>query len=355
MTAPLAPGARPRRVVVTGLGALSPLGASLASMRAALARGERAEGLPVPGAPGLFAAPAAEFDARLHFRFPKALKLADRKCRLAVAAAAQAVADAGLADDAGREGWAVVLGCSASNLQVDELARALAAPVGGGAEEGDVSRFASQVLEGLNPLWLLVNLPNMAGAHVGIQLEMNGPNQTVTGDRIAGAQAIGEAFLAVAAGDCDVAVAGGADSALDPFDLGCFASERSAGAAPRVLSEAAAVLVLEERSRALARGARIYGELAAFATAPSAELAARRAFRSCGWSDGAPRDVGRASSPGLAAIGDTLAAAGALEAALLLAAAPERGARLEVRVEGAAGQAAVLLFDGTAMTVAPAA
>jgi 3-oxoacyl-[acyl-carrier-protein] synthase II len=359
MTAPFATASRARRVAVTGVGALTPLGASLAETRAALSRGEIGARSAVPESPGLFAAPARDFDARAHFRLPKALKLADRKCRLAVAAAAQAVADAGLAADDGRENWAVVFGCSASNLQVEEIARALAAGgagsgAGGKSEDNDVSRFASRVLGGLNPLWLLVNLPNMVGAHVGIQLAMNGPNQTVTGDRTAGAQAIGEAWLAIAGGECDVAVAGGADAPLDPFDLGCFASERRGDSPTQVLAEGAAAVVLEERERALARGARIYAEVAGFATAPSPAVAERRALAAAGWSD--EEEFRAEIDPGWSdAIGDTQAAAGALDAVLLLAAPRQVPARLRLRVDGAAGQSAVLLLDGFAMSAATAA
>ena len=331
--------------MVTGLGAVTALGASLAATRAARARGERAAGRPVPGAPRFAAAAVAPFDERSAFRYPKALKIADRKCRFAVAAAVAAVADAGLAGDADREGWGVILGCSASNLQVEEIARALAAaaPEELPAPEDDgVSRFAGRVLSGLHPLWLLVNLPNMIGAHVGIQLEANGPNQTVTGDAIAGAQAIGEAWLAIAGGECDVAIAGGADAPLDPFDLGLFAS----GAAPRRLAEGAAMLLLEERGRALARGARIYAAIEGYASAPTAEAALRRAGEAA-----ATRAVDLAA----AELGDTVAASGALAAALALAGASERrDAAFTITARGTLGQAATLRFRSEAAALVPA-
>jgi len=224
---------------------------------------------------------------------------------------------------------------------VEEIGRALAGATA--AESEGVSPFAGRVLSGLHPLWLLVNLPNMIGAHVGIQLEANGPNQTVTGDAIAGLQAIGEAFLAVATGECDVAIAGGAEAPLDPFDVGCFAVDP----APRRLAEAAAIVVLEDRERALARGARIYAEVAGYVSAPSAEIALRRVLGGL-----SATSIGT-DLPG-ERFGDTVAASGALAVVLALAGASPEAAPLPlgavppavwgVTACGTLGQAATLLL-----------
>ena len=86
----------------------------------------------------------------------------------------------------------VVIGSSGSDLQVPDIARALA-----GDEDArsaaDIAYFAERMLSGLNPLWLLVSLPNMTSAHVAIQLRARGPNSTIMSDWVAGHQAIGEA------------------------------------------------------------------------------------------------------------------------------------------------------------------
>jgi 3-oxoacyl-[acyl-carrier-protein] synthase II len=378
-----------RRVVVTGIGLVTPLGASAAEIRARLAGGEVAANRPAAGMPALRVATIGGFDARGCFRQPKALKLTDRKTQLAVAAAARAVADAGLADDPARDEWAIVLGCSASDLQVEELSRALGPSAPERAIE-DLRFFAERVLGGLNPLWLLINLPNMVGAHVGIQLASNGPNHTLTGDWISGAQALGEAWLAIAGGEREVALAGGTEAPLDPFDLGCLAGARPPGEPPWTIAEAAAVWVLEEREHARRRGARVLGEIRGYAAGaamagdvPGAiRRAAAGALATAGWTPAGLAAVASACGAGhpwasaeraaLAGLlppgpgageprrldfhrgfGHALAASGPLDGALLLAelaAAPDntpaaRGLALAV---GTLGQCAALALAGPA-------
>lgn len=352
-----------RRVVVTGIGLVTTLGSSGAEIRCRLAAGEVAASRPVSGAPGLRLATVAGFEARPHFRQPKALKLTDRKTQLAVAAAALAVADAGLADESARDDWAIVLGCSASDLQSAELARALG-PLDPAVPEravGDLPFFAERVLGGLNPLWLLINLPNMVGAHVGIQLASHGPNHTLTGDSIAGMQALGEAWLAIAGGEREVALAGGADAPLDPFDLGVLATDHPTPEAPAfLLSEGAAVWVLEEREHALLRGARVLGEVRGYGSAAAiggdASAARRRAVNGALGASG-DADQHRSGSAATAGaelrrqLGDSLAAAGPIEGALWLAevaeapvAAPAAAGLLFAA--GTLGQCAALTLAG---------
>jgi 3-oxoacyl-[acyl-carrier-protein] synthase II len=287
-----------RRVVITGLGAVTALGADLARSAAAWRRGGAAPttGL-APAAPGeqprISTVP--DFDPGHHFTAPKALKLCDRRTRLAVAAAAMALADAGLAANAGAADGreiGVVLGTSSSDPGVEDLARPLgpfgpladiASPLGPlaalaplvdtAAERAahDVSFFAERILGRLHPLWLLVQLPNMASAHVAIQLGLQGPNSTIMTDGSAGAQAIGEGYRWVQQGEAEAVLAGGADTGATQLaqisyrQCGLFAG-RGAAHEP-ALAEGAAVLVLEERSHALARGATIYGEIAGYAAA----------------------------------------------------------------------------------------
>lgn len=320
-----------RRVVVTGIGLVTTLGGSSAEIRCRLANGEVASSRAVPGSPGLRLATIAGFEARPHFRQPKALKLTDRKTQLAIAAAALAVADAGLAEESARDDWAIVLGCSASDLQSAELARALG-PLDPAVPEravGDLPFFAERVLGGLNPLWLLINLPNMVGAHVGIQLASHGPNHTLTGDWIAGTQALGEAWLAIAGGERRIALAGGADAPLDPFDLGVLATDpRTAEVSPFLVSEGAAVWVLEEREHARRRGARLLGEIRGYGSAAAiggdASGARRRAVdRALGaGGDGDRHGSDAAVTTGALLrrqLGHSLAAAGPIEGALWLA------------------------------------
>ena len=130
------------------------------------------------------------------------------------------------------------------------------------------------------PLWLVKHLPNMVAAHISMAFGAQGPNNTIVTACVAGTQAVGEAFRAVARGEADIMLAGGADSRIDPLlllgyaALGTLASgQRSPGEMSRpfdrmrdgfVIAEGAAILILEEYERAKARGATIYAEVTGF-------------------------------------------------------------------------------------------
>lgn len=267
-----------RRVVATGIGAITPHG-DLAQSAAAIAEGRSAIGPVRSFDASSFAQTLAgeclDFDPRRWFRSPKALKLTDRRTRFAVAAAAMAVEDAGL-DAAEIENAGVVIGTSGSDLQTEDVGRAV-----GPSDDGDVrdiDYFAGRVLRRLNPLWLLVNLANMASAHVAIQLGAHGPNSTITTDWIAGLQAIGEASRWIAGGEADVVIAGAADTGVLPFAFASF--EESGffdGGEPRfVPAEGAAAFVLEDLGHATRRGARILAEIRGYASAQGDLAAAAR-------------------------------------------------------------------------------
>ncbi len=274
-----------RRIVVTGMGAVTPHG-DLAQSVAAVAAGRSAIGpvrsFETSSFTQTLAGECLVFDPRPWFRPAKALKLTDRRTRFAVAAAAMAVADAGL-DAAAVEPAGVVIGTSGSDVQTEDVGRAL-----GGPEEGDardIDYFAGRVLRRLNPLWLLVNLANMASAHVAIQLGARGPNSTITTDWIAGLQAIGEAARWIAGGESDLVVAGAADSGVLPFAFASF--EESGffeGGEPRfVPGEGAAAFVVEELGHARARGGRIIAEITGYASAQGdLATAARRSLDQSG-------------------------------------------------------------------------
>lgn len=258
-----------RRVAVTGIGAVTPQG-DLARSAAAIAEGRSAIG-PVQSFDAAsfaqtLAGECTEFDPRPWFRQPKALKLTDRRTRFAVGAAGMAVADAAL-EDAALEQAGVVIGTSGSDLQTENVGRAV-----GSQEDGDacdIDYFAGRVLRKLNPLWLLVNLANMTSAHVAIQFGAHGPNSTITTDWIAGVQAIGEAARWIADGEAELVIAGAADTGVLPFVFASF--EQSGffeGDEPRfVPSEGAAVFVLEDFERARRRGAHIRAEIRGYASA----------------------------------------------------------------------------------------
>jgi 3-oxoacyl-[acyl-carrier-protein] synthase II len=360
-----------RRVVVTGIGAVTPHG-DLAQSRAAVAEGRSAIRPVTTFDAGSFkqslGGECTTFDPRPWFRSAKTLKLTDRRTRLGVAAAGMAVADAAL-DAAAIESAGVVIGTSGSDLQTEDVGRAL-----GGAREGDardVDYFGGRVLRRLNPLWLLVNLANMASAHIAIQLGAHGPNSTITTDWIAGLQAIGEASRWIAGGESDVVIAGAADCGVLPFVFASF--EESGffeGGEPRfVPSEGAAAFVLEELEHARRRGARIVAEVVGYAsTQGDLATAARRSLHEsntkrddvdlvCDAAVFTPRhrELDDAAAAALFAgapprfecislLGHALAAASPI--ALAIAAARQPRQTLLVNSVGAFGQAASLVMRG---------
>lgn len=330
-----------RKAVITGVGALTPLGPDLDSTIAALERGDSPERETGPA--GLRCAP---FDARRYFRAPKAMKLADHRTQMAVAAAAMARDDAGFAEDADFEEAAVIVGTSGFDLRVEELARAIGDD---GLAARDTVVFGERILARLHPFWPLMNIPNMMAAHISIQFGTRGPNNTVMTDSIAGLQAISEAARAIRLGDCDIAFAGGTDAGVLPFVHGSCAQAGLmdwSGDGSFVPADGAAMFVIEEEMHALSRGARIYGTItaatSAFAASPddaAMSEAIDRATAGLPWSECTQVE----SSNG--AVGFALAAEGPIRLAIAL----KRfgGTRFRLDSRGYLGQVMALAFERT--------
>lgn len=256
-----------RRAVITGAGAVTPLGSDLEALNEAIAEGKcavrevasfDASTLVQP-----LGAETGALDFRSAFRIPKAMKVTDLRTRMAVMATAKALSSADLEVgriDSDRTG--VIIGCSGSDMQVDALARAL----GGHTEaSNDTVAFGHDILDRLNPLWLLINLPNMVSAHVSIQFSARGPNNTVMTDWIAGLQSIAEAARLIRTGEADMVLAGGADVGVLPIVYASYEQggllSTNAGGSSFVPGDGAAMFVIEEREAAIARGAPILAEL----------------------------------------------------------------------------------------------
>ncbi|MBL8115415.1 MAG: hypothetical protein JNK60_21210 [Acidobacteria bacterium] len=314
--------ARPR-VVVTGLGVVSPLGADLGTTLSALAERRTAiRELTLFDARGFaqtLAAEVPDFDVRPFFRTPKALKTADRRARFAVAAAAQALVHAGLTED-GREELGVILGTAGGDLRFPDLLHGLRRA--STTDPLDLPHFASQILSGTNPLWLILCLPNMVSAHVGIQTGAQGPNNTLMGDEAAGLAAIGEAALVLESGEARAMLAGGAES---PVHAHSWASlqQQNPGLPFPVPGEGAGIFLLELEASARARGARILATLLGAGTAADGdaaraeERAVRTALDRAGLKDAETTRVPRLSDR----IGHLFAAAGPVALALATAGA----------------------------------
>jgi 3-oxoacyl-[acyl-carrier-protein] synthase II len=286
-----------RRVVVTGLGVVSPLGVGVEPSFEALLAGRcgirRIEAFD----PSRFDSQIAEFRVQDYVprSYRKATKVMARDIELAVGAAYEAVKDAGLktrcllergeADpptnvDPARLGANIGAGLLCADLT--ELAAAVATAV----EDGQFSlaRWGRDGINNLTPLWLLKYLPNMLACHVTIVHDAQGASNTITCGEASSHLAIGEAFRTIARGGLEACICGGAESKLSPMGLirqallGRLATEDNdrpeAACRPfdadrrgTVISEGSGLLVLEGLEHALARRAGIYAELVGFGAA----------------------------------------------------------------------------------------
>ena len=258
-----------RRVAVTGIGVVSPLGndtrtffASLRAGRSGIARltGKYHERLASPvGA-------AVAFDAAAHFPAPQ-LRMLDRVSQFALAAASQAIAQAGAVFDGldrGRAGVFVGTGMGGAET----------------ADDGYHILYAEQS-DRVKPFSVLLAMNNAPASWIGIEHRLSGPNLTYSTACSSSAVAIGEATRRIASGETDVMIAGGAEAPLNFGTLKAWealrtlapadAADPSASCKPfdrkrsgLVLGEGAAMLVLEDWERARARGANVLAEVAGY-------------------------------------------------------------------------------------------
>ena len=340
-----------RRVVITGLGLVTPLGIGVEPFWSSLMDGRSAvrkiRAFPIAGLPNDVGAEVADFDEkamkalaipRLRKAIGKSLKYMARDIQLSVAGAQLAISDAGLADggvDPTRIG--VDLGAGLISTELDELAPAIDA---GYQSNGtfDYGAYAREGIGMITPIWLLKYLPNMLACHISILLDCQGPSNTITEAEAASNVAIGEAARIIARGRADVMISGGADSKIHPLSFvrmslldqmtrwrgepsgACrpFDSARD-GWAP---GEGAGIVILEEREHALARGAKVYGEVIGFGSGCDAspkggldpdgigtEIAIRAALRDAKLS---PAEVGHVNAHGAATVVSDLAEARAI-------------------------------------------
>ncbi len=261
----------PRRVVVTGLGAITPIGIGLDALRTALRAERSAVSLITRFDPAPFrthiAAQVNDFHAEDHLE-AKRVKRLDRFGQLSVIAANMAIADSGI--DLARE--------SRENIGV-MMGTALA---GVGYAEEQLGRYIVGGLRAVDATLALAVFGGASSCNIAIETGVQGPNSTNAMSCASGAIAIGEAYRQVRDGYADVMIGGGAEAPLAPLCFGAFALIRAmstrndaptqasrpfdAGRDGFVMGEGGAALILEERSRAIARGAKIYGELIGFGT-----------------------------------------------------------------------------------------
>jgi 3-oxoacyl-[acyl-carrier-protein] synthase II len=258
-----------QRVVVTGLGAVTPIGNDVPSYWEGLSCGRNGVAaitlFDASRHACRFAAEVKEFDPRGWLE-PKEAKRWDRFCQFGVVAAKQAVADAGLSiDDDNRQRVGTAIGSGVGGLLVAET--------------------QTQVLnqrgpDRVSPFCVPMMIPNMATGLAAIALGAQGPSTAVSTACAAGSNAIGDAYRLIQLGLADAMVCGGAESAITPLGVAGFASAKALSfrnddpaSASRpfdaerngfVIGEGAGVLVLESLDHARSRGARILAEVVGY-------------------------------------------------------------------------------------------
>ena len=261
-----------RRVAVTGIGVVSPLGHGASEVLENALHGRSAvRAIEVPfGADSIRSlAATVDFNAADHFDAIQ-LRMLDPVSQYATVAAKRAVADAGLIlSETQRQRCGVFVGTgSGASRSLDEGYR----------------RLYGEQSARVNPLTVLLDMHNAPAAWIAAEVQCLGPTLTYSTACSSSAVAIGEAWLKLSHGEIDVAIAGGAEAPLslgsimawnamrtiasaDPDDVAASCKPFSRDRSGMVLGEGAAMLVLEPRDHALARGASIHGEILGYGLA----------------------------------------------------------------------------------------
>lgn len=271
-----------RSVVVTGLGPVTAAGIGVVGLRAGLRSGRSPVRTVTAFDPSQFrsrmAAEIPDFEPA-DFMDSRTVRRTDRFVQLALAATHLSLQDAGMLGEvfAGRD--------EAADLDLDPVRTAVqvGSAMGGIAHaENQLREFLESGARSLDPRLATTTFAGAASCQIAVRLGISGPNSTNAMSCAAGTMAIGEGARLVRDGVVDVALAGGVDAPLAPVCYGAFAALRAMSkrndapeAACRpfdvardgfVMGEGACMLVLEERARARARGARIYAEVAGYGT-----------------------------------------------------------------------------------------
>jgi 3-oxoacyl-[acyl-carrier-protein] synthase II len=264
-----------RRVVVTGMGMVTPLGLTLDESWKNAINGvsgiDMITAFDTSGFDVKFAGEVKNFDATPYIE-KKEQKKMDRFIHLSMASAEMAIKDSGLTFDeklGSRTGALVGVGIGGL-IGIENQHKTL------------VERGPSRI----SPFFIPMVITNMAAGQISIKYGLKGPNYSVTSACASGAHSIGEAAQYIRRGLCDVMIAGGAEAAVCPLAIGGFSSMRALSTRndqPRmasrpfdrdrdgfVLSEGAAILVLEDYEHAARRGARIYAEVSGYGTTSDA-------------------------------------------------------------------------------------
>ncbi|QDT51410.1 3-oxoacyl-[acyl-carrier-protein] synthase 2 [Symmachiella dynata] len=279
-----------RRVVVTGIGCITPVGNTVESMWKVLQEAGSGVGpishFDASNFPTQIAGEVKGFDFSSYVDDESLYEHAGRNVRFAIGAATDAIKDSGLMDDPNLDpvDFGVYLGAGEGQQDFMSLMRIIADASKNG--EVDLVQFTRNGLAALHPQAELEQEPNMPVGHLASIFNAQGPNANCLTACAASSQAIGEATEIIRRGDADVMLSGGSHSMIHPFGVTGFnlltalsTNNEVPQAASRpfdknrdgfVLGEGAGMLVLEELDRAKARGAKIYAEIAGYGSTADA-------------------------------------------------------------------------------------
>ncbi|HLA40351.1 MAG TPA: beta-ketoacyl-ACP synthase II [Candidatus Glassbacteria bacterium] len=256
-----------RRVVITGLGAISPVGNDVASSWKSILEGKS-------GIDTIKSFDASDFDTQFageikgfepeKYMDRKELKRTDRFVHLAVAASTMAMQDAGLdvTDPAEQERFGVIIGSGIGGIETHQVQH---------------SRYINGGPGRISPFYVPMMISDMAAGYVSIHVKARGPNFCTVSACASAGHAVGMAFRSIKYGESDIMLTGGTEASITQMGLGGFCACKALSTrnddpqgasrpfdATRdgfVLGDGAGVVVLEEYERAAARGARIYAEI----------------------------------------------------------------------------------------------
>ena len=274
-----------KRVVITGMGVVSPIGNSIKDFWDSLINGkcgiDKIKGFDNFDLPVRLAAQVKDFNPEEYGLTRTEIRRSDLYCKYALVAASQAIEQSGLVSGTSidSERYGVYIGSCIGGL--DTFIAQTEVLINEGARR-------------ISPLFIPMMISNMAGGNVAIKYNANGPCLTTVSACSTGANAVGEAYRAIKFGYADAIVAGGSEAAVHPLTIGGFANCKALSfsddplrasipfdkeRAGFVLAEGAGIVVLEEYEHAKARGAEILAELSGYGvtcdafhcTAPSPE------------------------------------------------------------------------------------
>ena len=281
-----------RRVVITGMGAITPLGHSVDALYQSQIEGKSGVG-PITHFnarrfPTKFAAQVKDFDLGRYVKQPERWAHSGINSKFAAAAAQQALTDSGLleSDRVDRTRFGVYLGSGEGIQDFHALVSLVAQNYQPEQRRVDAAGFARQGLEAFHPQQEFEQEPHTTPAHLADYFNLQGPNYNCLTACAASSQAIGEATELIRHGDADLMLSGGSHSMIHPFGVTGFnllTALSTSNEAPQkasrpfdlhrngfVLGEGAGMLVLEELEHAKQRGARIYAELTGYGSTADA-------------------------------------------------------------------------------------